>query len=154
MDFGTFRNLTLARNSGLPTTLDYGGFCLCHSPDDKKFSIWFQLTGQKYQARIVDLNDPHPVGDLSTCPSRRRVHEVPRRPRRRDRDPPSSLSAAPVVLNYHDAADPVCTDDKTACCRGSAQTQGAGVPRRHRLRHGTRTGSHPRASPAACGRMC
>jgi hypothetical protein len=50
MDFNTFRDLTLARDGHLPARLDYGGSYKFHSPDDKHFTIWFDLAEQKYRA--------------------------------------------------------------------------------------------------------
>jgi hypothetical protein len=116
MDFATFRSLTLARNGALPTTLDYGGSCEFHSPDGKNFSIWFQLTGQKYQARIVDLNDPHPVRDLSTLPLV--DGEFMKAPGGHDgvvKISHPGCPAAPVVLDFSTAAKPVRTDDRSGC---------------------------------------
>lgn len=66
MDFHTFQRETLERNGHLPTQLDYGGIYQFHAPDGAEFSIWFEQTGAKYQARVVDLSDP--VGDFTTLP--------------------------------------------------------------------------------------
>jgi hypothetical protein len=66
MDFATFKQLTMDRNSALPASLEYGQTYEFHAPDDKVFSIWFQLTQEKHTARVVERDDP--VRDLTTLP--------------------------------------------------------------------------------------
>jgi hypothetical protein len=116
MDFNRFRELTLARNGGLPATFDYGGFYQFHAPDDKRFSIWFQLTGQKYQARVVDLSQP--LGDLATLPLV--SGEYMSAPGGHDglieiRHP--GCEGSPVVLDYRNAVRPVRVDNRSGCPR-------------------------------------
>src|SRR6185437_7229122 len=68
IDFATFRQRILDSNAGLPPLIGYGSTLQFNTPDDRRYSIWFQLTGNKATARIVDLNDPAAVRDLSTLP--------------------------------------------------------------------------------------
>ncbi len=115
MDFDRFRELTKARNSGLPAKLDYGGVYEFHAPDDKRFSIRFQLSEQKYTARIVDLNDPSPVRDLSTLPLV--DGEYLRAPGGHDgyleiRHPGCNT---PLVLDFRNATTPIRQDNLHAC---------------------------------------
>ena len=114
IDFRAFESLTRARNAQLPPTLDYGGFYQFHAPDDRNFSIWFQLSGQKYQARVVDLGAP--LGDLATLPlvsgeymtspggGHDGLIEI--------RQPGGE--AVPLVLDYRDAKHPKRTENKAA----------------------------------------
>jgi hypothetical protein len=115
MDYNQFRDLTRARNAHLPAKFNYGGFYEFHAPDDKNFSIWFQLTGQKYQARVVDLSEP--LGDLSTLPLVSGPYMKAPGPGGHDglieiRHPGSELT--PLVLNYRDADHPVRIGNKTS----------------------------------------
>jgi hypothetical protein len=115
MDFNRFRELTLARNSGLPAKLDYGGVYEFHAPDDKRFSIWFQLSEQKYQARIVDLNEPNSVDDLSTLPLV--SGEYMKAPGGHDglieiRHPGCTT---PLVLDFRNTQAPVRLDNTATC---------------------------------------
>jgi hypothetical protein len=118
MDFDRFKEETKARNSGLPARFDYGGVYQFHAPDDKRFSIWFQLTGQKYLARIVDLDDPNAVSDLSTLPLVSGEHmNALKEPSGHDglieiRHPGCDT---PLTLDYRDVAHPVRLDNAQAC---------------------------------------
>ncbi|MEN3616114.1 hypothetical protein AAH979_42445 [Plantactinospora sp. ZYX-F-223] len=113
MDFNTFRDLTLTRNTHLPAKLDYGGVYEFHTPDDKHFTIWFLLVGQKYDARVVDQSDQ--VSDLNTLPLV--SGEYLRAPGGHDglieiRHPGSEQS--PVVLDFRNAEAPVRADNRAA----------------------------------------
>ncbi len=113
MDFNRFKELTLGRNSHLPAKLDHGSSYEFDTPDDKRFSIWFQLSELKYQARVVDLNDP--VGDLSTLPLV--SGEYMRAPEGHDglieiRHPGCDT---PLVLDFLNAAHPIRLDNALAC---------------------------------------
>lgn len=113
IDFNRFRELTLTRNGHLPARLDYGSFTQFHAPDDRNFSIWFQQTGQKYQARVVDLGQQ--LGDLSTLPLV--SGEYMNAPGGHDglieiRHPGCET---PLLLDYRDADNPVRTDNRGGC---------------------------------------
>jgi hypothetical protein len=113
IDFNRFRELTLARNGHLPASLDYGGTYEFHAPDDRNFSIWFKLTGDKYKARVIDLGDR--LDDLATLPLV--SGEFMRAPGGHDglieiRQPGSERT--PIVLDYRETRRPHRTDDKTS----------------------------------------
>jgi hypothetical protein len=113
IDFNRFRELTLARNGHLPATLDYGGTYEFHGPDDRNFSIWFKLTGDKYRARVIDLDDP--LTDLTTLPLV--SGEFMRAPGDHDglieiRHPGCET---PLVLDFRNPDNPVRGDNMKAC---------------------------------------
>src|SRR6266536_269178 len=114
MTFEQFKALTLERNAGLPARLDYGGFCEFHAPDNKRFRVLFKLTGDKYRARVVDLDDP--IEDFSTLPLV--SGEFLTAPGGFDgliefRDP--SCEQARTVLDYRTLDNPIRTDNRREC---------------------------------------
>jgi hypothetical protein len=116
MDFNRFKELTLARNSGLPARFNYGSSYEFHAADDKRFMIWFQLYELKYTARIVDLNDANSVIDLNELPLV--SGEYMNAPGGHDglieiRHP--GCERSPVVLDFRNAESPVRVDSKRDC---------------------------------------
>jgi hypothetical protein len=116
MPFDQFRGLILERNNSLPAQLEYGGTYEFQAPDNKRFSIWFWLTEQKYRARVVEISEPNPVQDFGAQP----LVEGPylTAPGRHDglieiRHP--GCEQWPVVLDFRDARNPVRTDNKADC---------------------------------------
>ena len=114
MDFDQFKQLTLGRNPSLPASFEYGGTYEFHAPDGKQFSIWFNLTGEKYTTRVVEQEDP--VSDLTTLPlvsgeymSTPGGHDG----RTEIRYP--GCEQFPLVLDFTTAAAPQRADNKSTC---------------------------------------
>jgi hypothetical protein len=116
MSFDQFRGLIEERNRGLPAQLEYGSSYEFEAPDGKRFSIWFVLIEQKYQARVVELTDPNAITDLSTLP----LVDGPylTAPGGHDglleiRHP--GCEQWPVVLDFRTAQDPVRRENTVEC---------------------------------------
>ncbi len=116
MSFEQFEQETRARNTTLPAKLDYGGHYVFHSADDHRFSFWLHPSLEKYQARIVRMDEAHPVGDFRLLP----LVEGPylRAPGGHDglievRHP--GCETTPLVLDFRDAEKPVRLDPIRAC---------------------------------------
>lgn len=113
IDFARFRTLTEQRNAGLPRSFDYGGFYEFQSADDRRFRMWFELTGAKYAPRVSEIGDPE--GDFTTLPLV--SGDVMRSPGGHDgrieiQDP--AAPGSPLVLDYRDAANPIRIDTKVS----------------------------------------
>jgi hypothetical protein len=65
-DFETFETQIRAANASLPGQLEYGATYEFTAPDATRFSVWYWLTGDKYKARVIQVDDP--VSDLTTLP--------------------------------------------------------------------------------------
>lgn len=115
--FDEFRRRTKELNTSLPPILQYGSTYEFKTPDGKRFSCWFKSTQQKYQARIVDLNDANPPRDLGvlplvsgpfmTCPGGHNGLIEVRHPG----------CQSPVILDIRTSISPVYTDNIKACPR-------------------------------------
>jgi hypothetical protein len=113
--FDEFRRRIKELNSSLPATLQYGGTYEFKTLDGKRFSCWFKSTGQKYQARILDLNEANPTRDLSTLP----LVSGPSMTCPGGHDGLIELRhpgcQSPVILDFRTATNPVRTDNMPAC---------------------------------------
>jgi hypothetical protein len=117
MNFDQFKEELKTHNSDLPARFDYGGTYHFHTPDNKQFSIWFQLTENKYQARIVDLSEPAAASDLSTLPLVSGEYMKATSPEGHDGKIEISYPGCdiPLTLDFSDAAHPVRHDNAQAC---------------------------------------
>ena len=113
IDFRSFRALTVRRNGHLPDKLEYGGTYEFHTVDDRNFSIWFKLTGDKYKPRIRDLSEaidnqaslPHATGTFMQSLGGHAGHIEIRHP---------GNEQAPIILDYRDAKHPKFNDNKVS----------------------------------------
>ena len=112
-DFARFRALTMERNGHLPPRLDYGGTYTFTASDDRVFSIWFQQTGDKHRARVVDLGErlerfddlPLASGPYISAPDGHDGLVEIRRP---------GAEGAPLVLDSRDPLQPRRIDNRDA----------------------------------------
>ncbi|MER5615470.1 hypothetical protein, partial [Streptomyces sp. NPDC002215] len=65
-DYDTFREAVQRLNSHLPLRLEFGKSYEFYTPDGGRFSCSFDLLGDKYAERVVNLDDP--VNDFKTLP--------------------------------------------------------------------------------------
>lgn len=116
LSFAGFRDRTIRRNLHLPPALDYGGVYRFHAPDDRDFSIWFELTGDKYNPRVVELG--RPVDRFSSFPLV--SGEYMSAPGGHDglielRHP--GCEGTPIVLDFRNIDAPRRSDDRRDCPR-------------------------------------
>jgi hypothetical protein len=113
IDFGRFRTLTMRRNNHLPDRLEYGATYEFHAADDRNFSIWFKLTGDKYKARVVDLSNrvdnlaglPLASGEFMQAPGGHNGLVEIRHP---------GSEQTPMILDYRDSKHPKREDNKAS----------------------------------------
>jgi hypothetical protein len=120
MDFATFRQRTLDRNSSLPPQLSLGSISTFNTADDRHFGFRLWPTTKKYSGRIVSLNSGEApaddqVEDLGALPlvdgrylSARNGHDGFIEIR-------SPVCDTPVVLDFRNALDPQYLDNIAAC---------------------------------------
>ncbi|MEV4067843.1 tetratricopeptide repeat protein, partial [Nonomuraea dietziae] len=120
MDFGTFKQRTLERNTGLPSQLKLGYHGTFNTADDHHFGFWLIPSENKYGGRIVSLNagevaGADPVDDLSALPlvggrflRSSDGHEGLIEIRSPDCD-------TPVILDFRNALAPEYGDNIAAC---------------------------------------
>jgi Photosynthesis system II assembly factor YCF48 len=115
MDFETFKQRTLERNNTLPANLEYGGHYVFDTADNHRFSFWLHPSLEKYQPRIVRMDDTNPGADLSSLP----LVDGPylRTPNGHDgyieiRYPGCET---PLVLDFRDPENPVRVDNLLSC---------------------------------------
>ncbi|MCX5610650.1 glycoside hydrolase [Streptomyces sp. NBC_00047] len=65
-DFAAFEAALRSLNPDLPARFEYGKSYEFHTPDGGRFSCSFNLEGDRYTERVVDLDAP--VADLTTLP--------------------------------------------------------------------------------------
>jgi photosystem II stability/assembly factor-like uncharacterized protein len=115
MNFETFKQRTLERNTTLPVNLEYGGNYVFHTADNHRFSFWLHPSLEKYKARIIDMDESNPVADFSSLP----LVEGPylKTPNGHDgyieiRYP---TCESPLILDFRDPENPVRVDNSLSC---------------------------------------
>jgi hypothetical protein len=115
MSFEKFKQLTLERNTALPAKLEYGGHYVFHTADDHRFSFWLHPSLEKYQARIVRMDELDPVVDLTSLP----LVDGPYLKAPGDHDGLIEVRhpgcPAPLVLDFRDPEKPVRLNNMRAC---------------------------------------
>lgn len=114
IDFSKFEEQVRTKNAHLPAQLQYGGTYSFLPPDGRKFTIWFQLEGEKYRARVTethqfiqDFSELALVsGPYMSAPGGHDGLLEIRHP---------GCEAAPVVLDYRDWRTPKRDDAKSKC---------------------------------------
>ena len=114
MSFEDFKQHVFRANINLPATLDYGGHYTFKTIDGREIAIWFEFVEQKYTPRVVDISEP--VTDFGTLPLI--SGEYMRAPGGHDglieiRQP--GCEAAPMTLDYRDAANPFRDENRAGC---------------------------------------
>jgi photosystem II stability/assembly factor-like uncharacterized protein len=115
MDFETFKQRTLERNTTLPANLEYGGHYVFDTADNHRFSFWLHPSLEKYQARIVRMDEPNPVTDFSSMP----LVDGPYLKTPNGNDGYIEIRypgcETPLILNFRDPENPVRVDNLLAC---------------------------------------
>jgi hypothetical protein len=108
--FDDFKGTILRQNAHLPSQFDYGGHYTFNGLDGRQITIWFELTGQKYTPRVVDLAEP--VVDFSALAlvSGEVMHSVGHRGVVEIQN--SSGGQVVLTLDYESAGNPSRDDNK------------------------------------------
>jgi hypothetical protein len=113
MPFEVFVSETMARNAHLPARLDHDGRYEFHTADGRHFNVWIHLTADKYGERISEQGAaienlrslPLVRGDYMNAPGGHDGLLEIRDPRH---------LAAPLVLDFRDASQPMRHESKAA----------------------------------------
>jgi hypothetical protein len=69
LSFEEFKNLTLARNTALPLTLNIAGTYDFHSAENKHFRFFYrQINTSKYAPQVFLLSEENPITDFTSLP--------------------------------------------------------------------------------------
>ena len=121
MSFADFERLTRERNA-FPDAFGYGAIHSFHTPDDRRYTFWLQLTLEKYRPRIIAQDAP--ADDFSVVTDDFSVLKLVDGPylRAPDQDGHDGLieishpgCAVPLRLDFRDPAHPVRSDNAQAC---------------------------------------
>ncbi|MFL5653923.1 MAG: hypothetical protein ACJ8CB_07075 [Ktedonobacteraceae bacterium] len=119
MSFADFERLTRERNA-FPDAFGYGAIHSFHTPDDRRYTFWLQLTLEKYRPRIIAQDAP--ADDFAVVTDDFSVLKLVDGPYLRARDGHDGYLQirhpgcdTPLVLDFSDPARPVRIDNAEAC---------------------------------------